>query len=351
MERLHEGDKRVVQQMDEQKASRNGAQNVEQARQFPWRHRHVLDLDDMSRSEIETVFTTTDAMMEVLSRDVKRVPTLRGKTVVTLFYEPSTRTRASFEMAAKNLSADVVSFAASGSSVEKGESFIDTLRTLQALGADVIIIRHKQSGAPYVATRHVKANIINAGDGWHAHPSQALLDLYTLRRHFQKVEGLKIVILGDMQHSRVARSDIWGLTTMGAKVTLCAPPTLLPVVYANSNRYSDGLSYLPPVNVETNMEKAIEGADVVMLLRLQLERQQTGLLPSVREYVDRYQMTAKRLKLLREHAIVMHPGPMNEGVEISPEVAYGMQSAIEEQVSVGVAVRMSLLYLSIGGAQ
>ncbi|MBI2853881.1 MAG: aspartate carbamoyltransferase catalytic subunit [Chloroflexi bacterium] len=316
-----------------------------------WQHRHVLDVDCLSRDDIRLVFQTTDAMMEVLSREVRRVPTLRGKTIVTLFYEPSTRTRASFEMAAKNLSADVVSFAASGSSVEKGESFIDTLRTLQALGADAIIIRHKQSGAPYVAARHVSASILNAGDGWHAHPSQSLLDMYTLRRHFPDLQGLRIVMLGDVLHSRVARSNIWGMTTMGAQVVLCCPPTLLPDVFSRSDHGPVTSGYLPEVTIETDVEKALDGADVVMPLRLQTERQEAGLLPSVREYVERYQLTVARLRLLRKHSVVMHPGPMNEGVEISPEVAYGMQSVIEEQVSVGVGIRMALLYLVIGGGR
>lgn len=314
-----------------------------------WRHRHVLDTDDLSRDEIETVMSTTDAMAEVLSREVKRVPTLRGKTVVTLFYEASTRTKASFEMAAKNLSADVVSFSASGSSVEKGESLIDTLRTLQALGADAIIIRHRESGAPYVAARHVRASIINAGDGWHAHPSQALLDLYTLRRRFGKVDGLRIVILGDILHSRVARSNMWSLTTMGATVVLCGPPTLLPRLPCREVPMPGDL--LPPVEVQPDIERALAGADVVMPLRLQKERQQGGLLPSLREYIQMYQLTARRLELAAKEAVVLHPGPVNEGVEIAPEVAYGSRSAIEEQVSVGVAVRMALLFLVTGGAQ
>ncbi|MBI2958566.1 MAG: aspartate carbamoyltransferase catalytic subunit [Chloroflexi bacterium] len=325
------------------------AQAVEQMQmQVPaWRHRHILDLDDISRAEIEIVIQTTDAMMEVLSREVRRVPTLRGKTVVTAFYEASTRTKASFEMAAKNLSADVVSFASAGSSVEKGESLVDTLRTLQALGADAIIIRHKESGAPYVAARHVKASVINAGDGWHAHPSQALLDLYTLRRRFGSVEGLRVVILGDILHSRVARSNIWGLTTMGASVVLCGPPTLLPQV---SRREAPAPGdQLPPVEVQTDIERALDSADVVMPLRLQRERQQSGLLPSIREYVQLYQLNEQRLGLARKEAIVLHPGPVNEGVEIAPGVAYGDRSAIDEQVSVGVAVRMALLFLVMGG--
>ncbi len=310
-----------------------------------WQHRHILDLDDFTREEVELVFEITDAMAEILTRDVKRVPTLRGKTIVTLFYEPSTRTRASFELAAKNLSADTVSLYASKSSVVKGESLVDSLRTIQALGADVIVMRHSQSGAPYLATEHLRTSIINGGDGWHAHPSQALLDLYTIRRHLRELANLKVVIVGDIMHSRVARSNIWGMTTMGAKVVLCAPPTLLPRGLADFISRCE----LPNVGVESRIESALEGADVVMPLRLQRERQQSGLLPSLREYIQRYQLTEERLSLAKPYALVLHPGPMNEGIEIRPEVAYGTHSVIEEQVTNGVAIRMALLYLIAGG--
>jgi aspartate carbamoyltransferase catalytic subunit len=310
-----------------------------------WKHGHVLDLDDFTREEIELVLETADAMAEVLTREVKRVPTLRGKTVVTLFYEPSTRTRASFELAAKNLSADTVSIDASKSSVVKGESLTDSLRTIQALGADIIVMRHSQSGAPYLAVQEVNSSIINAGDGWHAHPSQALLDLYTIRRHLGKLEKLRIAIIGDIMHSRVARSDMWGMTAMGAKLVLCCPSTLLPrglKGFIENCRLSN-------VSVENEVERALENADVVMLLRLQMERQQSGLLPSLREYIDKYQLTPERLSLAKSHALVMHPGPINEGIEVSPEIAHGAQSVIEEQVSNGVAIRMALLYLIAGG--
>jgi aspartate carbamoyltransferase catalytic subunit len=310
-----------------------------------WQHNNVLDLDDFTMEEINLVFEITDAMAEVLTREVKKVPTLRGKTVVTLFYEPSTRTRSSFELAAKNLSADTVSVDASKSSVVKGESLIDSLCTIQALGADIIVMRHSQSGAPYLAVREVKSSIINAGDGWHAHPSQALLDLYTIRRHLGKISNIKIAIIGDIMHSRVARSDIWGMTTMGAKVVLCSPTTLLP---HGLNSFLENCQ-LRNVTVENNIETALEGADVVMLLRLQLERQQSGLLPSLREYIQYYQVTTGRLSLAKANALVMHPGPINEGIEVSPEVAHGAQSVIEEQVSNGVAIRMALLYLITGG--
>ena len=305
-------------------------------------HKHVLDLDDFTREEIELVLETADAMKEVLSRPIRRVPALRGKTVVNLFYEASTRTRVSFELAAKNLSADVVNIAASSSSVVKGESLVDTVRTLQALGGDMVVVRHSQAGAPYLIAQHIRGSVLNAGDGWHAHPTQALLDLYTVRERRGRIEGLSVVIVGDILHSRVARSNIWGFTTMGAQVTLCGPATLMPVLG------QDG-AHLPGLRVEDTLDRAIEGADVVMALRLQRERQQGGLLPSIREYAEVYQLNAARLAKARPGALVMHPGPMNEGVEIAPEVAYGAQSVIEEQVTNGVAIRMALLYLLAGG--
>jgi len=310
-----------------------------------WQHRHVLDLDDFSKEEIELVFEIADAMAEVLTREVKQVPTLRGKTVVTMFYEPSTRTRASFELAAKSLSAGTVSFDAAKSSVTKGESLVDSLRTLQALGADLIVMRHPQSGAPYMVAQYLDTSVINAGDGWHAHPSQALLDLYTIRRHLGDISKLKIAIVGDIMHSRVARSNIWGMSTMGASVVLCGPPTLMP---RGLGQFIERCQ-LSNVIVEPRLEAALEGADVVMLLRLQMERQQSGLLPSLREYIQRYQLTERRLSLAKPYALVMHPGPVNEGIEVGPEIAHGTHSVIEEQVSNGVAVRMALLYMVAGG--
>ncbi len=305
----------------------------------------VLDLNDFTAAEIEQVLRTADAMREILTRPIKRVPALRGKTVVNLFFEPSTRTRVSFELAAKALSADVVNISASGSSVEKGESLVDTVRTLQALGADVVVMRHSQSGAPYLVAQQVQASVINAGDGWHAHPTQALLDLYTVREHFGRIAGLRVVIVGDILHSRVARSNVWGFTRLGAHVVLCGPPTLLPPLDGHTDGYG-----LPPVAVYTDLEAALEGADVVMALRLQRERQQAGLLPSLREYIARYQITAERLRRTAPHAIVMHPGPLNEGVEIAPDVARSDRSVIEQQVTNGVAVRMALLYLLTGAS-
>ncbi len=308
-----------------------------------WQHRHVLDLNDFTQDEIELVFHTTEAMKEVLSRPIKKVPTLRGKTIVTLFYEPSTRTRISFELAAKYLSADVVNLSASVSSITKGESLVDTLGTLQALGADILVIRHPQSGAPSIAAKCLEASIVNAGDGWHAHPTQALLDLYTIRARKGSLKGLKVVIVGDIMHSRVARSNIWGLTIMGAEVTLCCPPTLLPSGLDKQQKH------FPQVNIEPDIERVLGGADVVMMLRLQKERQQSGLLPSIREYVQLYQLTESRLAKAKPEALVLHPGPVNEEVEISFAVSHGPQSVINEQVANGVAVRMALLYLLAGG--
>jgi aspartate carbamoyltransferase catalytic subunit len=298
-------------------------------------------VDDFTTDEIELVMQTADAMKEVLGRDVPRVPALRGRTIITLFYEASTRTRASFELAGKALGADVINVASSGSSVEKGESLVDTVRTLQAVGADVLVMRHGSAGASYLVADHVSASVINAGDGWHAHPTQALLDLYTMRQHLGDIRGKKVVIVGDIAHSRVARSNIWALSTCGAQVTLCGPTTLLPA----GLREASEEGALPPVTVETDLDRAIEGADVVMALRLQQERMSAGLLPSLREYSTLYQVTEERLAHANTGALVMHPGPMNEGVEISPAVATSLQAVIEEQVTNGVAVRMALLYL------
>jgi len=310
-----------------------------------WKHHHVLDVDDFSVAEIELVMQTTDAMEEVLSRPIKKVPTLRGKTVVTLFYEASTRTRGSFEVAAKNLSADVVNMTAQASSISKGESLIDTLNTIEATGADMIVMRHPLSGAHYCAAPHVKANIINAGDGWHAHPTQALLDLYTIIKHKGKADGLKVVIVGDIKHSRVAHSNIWCLSKMGAKVTLCGPPTLLPAGLESAG------AYFPQVEVETNIERALKDADVVMELRLQKERMQSGLLPGLREFIGGYQLNAERLALAKPDAIVMHPGPVNEDIELAAEVLHGARSVVKEQVANGVAVRMAILYMLAGSKE
>jgi len=308
-----------------------------------FQRRHLLDLDDFSAAELRLLLEITQTMKEVLARPVRKVPALQGSTVVNLFYENSTRTRISFELAAKNLSADVVNVTASGSSVTKGESLIDTVRTLQALGADFVIMRHSQSGAPYLVAQQIRGSVINAGDGWHAHPTQALLDLFTLEEHLGSVEGRKIVILGDILHSRVARSNIWSLTTLGAEVVLCGPPTLMPPSVLESIASADDATPRR-LRVEYQIERALEGADVVMALRLQKERQDAGLLPSLREYIARFGLTPQRLASANPNALVMHPGPMNEGVEIAHEVAYSDASVIEEQVTNGLAVRMAVLY-------
>jgi aspartate carbamoyltransferase catalytic subunit len=312
-----------------------------------WRHRHLLDVDVLSWAEIELVMRTSDAMREVLARPIAKVPALRGRNVTILFYEASTRTRVSFEVAAKNLSADVVNIAAATSSVTKGESLIDTVRTVEALGAQLLVIRHPVSGAPYLAAETFSGSVLNGGDGWHAHPTQALLDLYTLRSRFEggSLAGRKVVILGDILHSRVARSNLWTLTAAGADVWLCGPATLLRGFEAWATR---GAAAGRRFHVTTSIADALRDADAVMALRIQKERMASGLLPSLREYAARYGLTRERLAAAHPGAVVMHPGPMNEGVEIAPDVAAGSQSLIEEQVRNGVAVRMALLYLLAG---
>ena len=312
---------------------------------MPLERKDLLDLDDFSSEEIMLLLETTSAMTEILSRPIRRVPTLRGKTIVNMFYEASTRTRSSFELAAKNLSADLVNVSASQSSVDKGESLVDTVRTLQALGADMIVMRHWEAGAPYLAASWLNASVINAGDGWHAHPSQALLDLYTVRERIGSIAGLKLVIVGDILHSRVARSNLWGFGKLGAHVVLCGPPTLLsPDILGITGN-------MPWVSVTYDLDEAIVDADVVMMLRLQRERMANGLLPSLREYSARYGLTRQRMRRARPNALIMHPGPMNQGVEISPDLAYGEQAVIEEQVTNGVAVRMAIFYLLAGTAE
>ena len=307
--------------------------------------RHVLDLDDFSQPEISAVLESTQGMAEVLGRDIKKVPTLRGRVVVTLFYEASTRTRVSFEEAGKVLSADVINISASASSVGKGESLLNTGLTIQAMGVDIIVIRHPHSGAPYLLARHLeRVGVINGGDGIHAHPTQALLDLYTVHQRLGRIEGLKVVIVGDVLHSRVARSNLWGFAKMGARVVLCGPATLLPLDLLRRQSNGAAPALLEDVEVDTNLDRAIQDADVVMALRLQSERQEAGFLPSLREYIRRWQVTEQRLARAAPRVMVMHPGPMNEGIEISSDIAHGVSSAIEEQVTNGVAVRMALLY-------
>ncbi len=324
-----------------------------EAQPVGWRHRHLLDVDVLSWPDIELVMRTTDAMREVLARPITKVPALRGRNVTILFYEASTRTRVSFEVAAKNLSADVVNIAAANSSVTKGESLVDTVRTVEALGAQMLVMRHSVSGAPYLAAEIFSGSVLNGGDGWHAHPTQALLDLYTMRASLDaapgggtgSLDGKKVVILGDVLHSRVARSNIWTLTAAGADLWLCGPSTLLRGFEAWAGR---GAAAGRRFHVTSTVDEALRDADVVMALRIQKERMASGLLPSLREYAARYGLTRERLALAKPDALVMHPGPMNEGVEIAADVAAGVQSRIEEQVRNGVAVRMALLYLLAG---
>ena len=300
----------------------------------------LLGLSDFSADEITLVLDTAESFREISTRTIKKVPTLRGCTVINLFYEASTRTRASFEIAAKRLSADAINISASTSSVVKGETLIDTARTLEAMSPDIIVMRHACAGAPHILARLLGPSIINAGDGAHEHPTQALLDLLTIRQQKGGIEGLKVVIVGDIMHSRVARSNIYGLIMMGARVTVCGPAMLIP-------RSVEQMG----VAVETDMKKALRDADVVMMLRMQFERQKSPVFPSVREYARLFCLTGDMLDFAKEDAIVMHPGPINRGTEIAPDVADGSRSVILEQVANGVAVRMALLYLMAGGRQ
>jgi aspartate carbamoyltransferase catalytic subunit len=295
-------------------------------------------LQDITAEEISLLLDTAVVMKQIMKRQIKKVPTLRGRTVVSVFYEPSTRTRTSFELAAKYLSADTVGISAATSSIVKGESLKDTARTIAAMGADVVVLRHPMAGAARLLARTVRAAVINAGDGAHEHPTQALLDLYTVWEKKGRLDGLKVAIVGDILHSRVARSDIWGFTRMGARVHVAGPATMLPPGL-------DGMG----AAVSSRVEEALEGADVVIALRIQLERQQEGLFPGLREYARLFGLNRERLALAAPDALLMHPGPMNRGVEIAGDVADGDQSMINEQVTNGVAVRMALLYLLTGG--
>ncbi len=300
--------------------------------------KHLLGLEGVSAAEINDILEQSESFKEINQRAIKKVPTLRGKTVITFFVEPSTRTSTSFNLAAKRLSADAVGLSASASSLSKGETLIDTAKTLMAMAPDVIVMRHPMSGSPHLMARHVEASVINAGDGTHEHPTQALLDMMTMRQHLGRIEGLQVAIIGDIAHSRVARSNIIGLNTMGASVRVYGPRTLLPP-------YVETLG----VTVAGSMAEAVEGVDVIMMLRVQKERLSDVLFPSLREYAQRFGLSREHLKLARPEAIVMHPGPMNRGVEIAPDVADAPQAVILEQVANGVAVRMALLYLLIGG--
>ncbi|MCG8403260.1 MAG: aspartate carbamoyltransferase catalytic subunit [Firmicutes bacterium] len=303
-----------------------------------FKHKDLLGIRELSAQEINFLLDTAVPMKEIMKRPIKKVPTLRGKTVVNLFYENSTRTRGSFELAAKYLSADSVNMSGSSSSVSKGESLYDTGCTLQSLGADVIVLRHPMAGAPGLLSRRVKAAVINAGDGAHEHPTQALLDMFTVRERKGLIEGLRVAIVGDILHSRVARSNIWGFTKLGAEVRLCGPPTLMPPGMEKTG-----------ARVFYRMDEALAGVDVIVMLRIQRERQQQGLFPGLREYSRLYGLNRRRLELAGRDALVLHPGPMNRGVEITEELAGCPQAAIQEQVTNGVAVRMALLYLMTGG--
>jgi len=302
-------------------------------------NRHLISAADLTADDALAILDTAEELAQVAERPIRKLPTLRGRTVVNLFYEDSTRTRISFEAAAKRLSADVINFSAKGSSVAKGESLKDTALTLQAMGADAVVIRHSASGAPHRLAGWVTGSVVNAGDGTHEHPTQALLDAFTMRRRLGRVDGLRVAIVGDILHSRVARSNVWLLATLGAEVTLVAPPTLLPVAVGSW-----------PCAVSYDLSCVLPASDVVMMLRVQHERMSDAYFPSVREYSRRYGLDGDRMALLPEHAIVMHPGPMNRGVEIAAEVADSVRSTIVEQVANGVVVRMAVLYLLLGGS-
>ena len=299
----------------------------------------ILGMRDISVDEINLILDTADSFVEVSTREIKKVPTLRGKTIVNLFYEASTRTRTSFEIAGKRLSADTINISASTSSVVKGETLIDTARNLEAMNPDVIVIRHSAAGAPHMLAKMIRPSIINAGDGAHEHTTQSLLDMLTIRSKKGKIAGLKVAIIGDIAHSRVARSNIYGLTKMGAEVAVAGPATMLP-------RDIEKMA----VTVSSRIDTAIGDADIVMVLRIQTEREHQNIFPSLREYASCFGLNANNIKLAKDDVLVMHPGPINRGVEISPDIADGPYSIILEQVTNGVAVRMALLYLLTGGS-
>ena len=305
---------------------------------YRFRHRHIFGMEQLSEPDIQHVIATARSFREISARSIKKVPTLRGKTIVNLFFEPSTRTRTSFEIAAKRMSADTFNIAASTSSATKGETLVDTARNIEAMSPDIIVVRHSCSGAPQLLARHIAASIINAGDGAHEHPSQGLLDIMTILDHKKELAGLKIAIIGDIAHSRVAVSDIIGFSKLGAKVCVAGPATFIPAAVERLG-----------ARVCHAVEDAIDGADVVMALRIQKERQNDPLIPSLREYATYFGVNRRRLEQAKPDVLVMHPGPVNRGVELSPDVADGASSVILEQVRNGVAVRMALLYLVMGG--
>jgi len=299
-----------------------------------WNKKDLLGLEDLTKEEIGLILATAESFKEISTREIKKVPALRGKTVVNLFYEPSTRTRVSFEVAAKRLSADVINIATETSSVKKGETLIDTGMNIQALKADIIVVRHNASGAAAMLARQVDISVVNAGDGWHEHPTQALLDIFTLKEKLGKIEGLNVAIVGDIAHSRVARSNIWGLTKLGAKVTVCAPKMLIPTAIEEMG-----------VSVTQDIDEALKNADAVNVLRMQFERDADAAFPEQLDYFKNFGITEERLKKAKKEIIVMHPGPINRGIEISSEVADGTNSVILEQVTNGIAVRMAVLFL------
>jgi len=303
-------------------------------------NRHLLSTQDLSQDDALLILDTAGELAQVADRPIRKLPTLRGRTVVNLFYEDSTRTRISFEAAAKRLSADVINFSARGSSVAKGESLKDTALTLEAMGADAVVVRHPASGAPHRLAGWVRGSVVNAGDGAHEHPTQALLDAFTMRRRLGRLEGLRVAIVGDVLHSRVARSNVGLLRTLGAEVTLVAPPTLVPVAVGSW-----------PCEVSYDLNTVLPKSDVVMMLRVQQERMNAAYFPTIREYSRRYGLDSGRMALLPEHAIIMHPGPMNRGIEIAADVADSVRSTIVEQVGNGVSVRMAVLYLLLGGSE
>ncbi|MCD6219328.1 aspartate carbamoyltransferase catalytic subunit [Candidatus Calescamantes bacterium] len=303
-----------------------------------WTKRHIISLRELDSEEIEFILDTTNTFLEILRRPIRKVPTLRGKTVANLFFEPSTRTRISFELAEKRLSADIINFTPGSSSVLKGETLLDTVRNIEAMKIDAVVVRHSSPGIPYFLKSRLNVSIINAGDGAHEHPTQGLLDLFTILRKKKRISGLKVAIVGDIRFSRVARSNIWGLTKLGAEVRLVSPPTLLPPFIEKLN-----------VKVFYQLEEGIKDVDVIMVLRLQRERQKESFIPSIREYREFYGVTLSKLKPAKEDVLIMHPGPINRGVELDPEVADSSYSVILDQVTNGVAVRMAILYLLLGG--
>jgi aspartate carbamoyltransferase catalytic subunit len=305
-----------------------------------WSRRHLLGLEELTKDELLAILNTAQSFKEVSTRRIKKVPALRGKVVVILFFEPSTRTNLSFSLAAKRLSADVIGFSKDASSTEKGETLIDTAKNIEAMGIDIVVVRHSCAGAPKLLSEVLRASVINAGDGAHEHPTQGLLDIFTIREHKKKIEGLTVAIVGDIMHSRVARSNIWGLTKLGANVIVVGPKTLIPKEIEKMG-----------VEVSYHLDEVIPRCDVINMLRIQLERQGKNLFPSIREYAELFGLTSDRLKKAKDDVLVMHPGPINRGVEITPDVADGKHSVILEQVTNGLAVRMAALYLVSGGKQ